>query len=390
MTTSPKLSRRSEVSPFLAMDALREAKELERAGRRIIHMELGEPGAPTPQAIRQAGVSALSRGQLGYGEALGHLVLREQIAAFYEKKYRVKIAPDRIVITTGSSGAFLLTLIAGFDPGARIAVTQPGYPAYTNILTALGLKSAHLSLSFENNFTPTAPLLAALHKEEKLQGALLMNPANPTGTMISNEALADICRFCELENITFISDEIYHGLEYEKQAQSALCFSENAIIVNSFSKYYAMTGWRLGWIVAPTTWVRALERLQQSLAICPPTLSQTAALAAFSAHEEVENNRLIYARNRQLLLDRLPTIGLSRFAPPDGAFYFYVDVSRFTTDSLSFSRRLLIEAGVAVTPGVDFDPQNGGHWIRLSYAGPETEVAEGVARLADWLAPQFG
>ena len=390
MTTSPKLSRRSEVSPFLAMDALREAKELERAGRRIIHMELGEPGAPTPQAIRQAGVSALSRGQLGYGEALGHLVLREQIAAFYEKKYRVKIAPDRIVITTGSSGAFLLTLIAGFDPGARIAVTQPGYPAYTNILTALGLKSAHLSLSFENNFTPTAPLLAALHKEEKLQGALLMNPANPTGTMISNEALADICRFCELENITFISDEIYHGLEYEKQAQSALCFSENAIIVNSFSKYYAMTGWRLGWIVAPATWVRALERLQQSLAICPPTLSQTAALAAFSAHEEVENNRLIYARNRQLLLDRLPTIGLSRFAPPDGAFYFYVDVSRFTTDSLSFSRRLLIEAGVAVTPGVDFDPQNGGHWIRLSYAGPETEVAEGVARLADWLAPQIG
>lgn len=372
------------------MDALREAKELERAGRRIIHMELGEPGAPTPQAIRQAGVSALSRGQLGYGEALGHFVLREQIAAFYEKKYCVKIPPDRIVITTGSSGAFLLTLIAGFDPGARIAVTQPGYPAYTNILTALGLKSAHLSLSFENNFTPTAPLLAALHKEEKLQGALLMNPANPTGTMISNEALADICRFCELENITFISDEIYHGLEYEKQAQSALCFSENAIIVNSFSKYYAMTGWRLGWIVAPATWVRALERLQQSLAICPPTLSQTAALAAFSAHKEVEDNRLIYARNRQLLLDRLPTIGLSRFAPPDGAFYFYVDVSRFTTDSLSFSRRLLIEAGVAVTPGVDFDPQNGGHWIRLSYAGPETEVAEGVARLADWLAPQIG
>ena len=390
MTTSPKLSRRSEVSPFLAMDALREAKELERAGRRIIHMELGEPGAPTPQAIRQAGVSALSRGQLGYGEALGHFVLREQIAAFYEKKYCVKIPPDRIVITTGSSGAFLLTLIAGFDPGARIAVTQPGYPAYTNILTALGLKTAHLRLSFENNFTPTAPLLAALHKEEKLQGALFMNPANPTGTMISNEALADICRFCELENITFISDEIYHGLEYEKQAQSALCFSENAIIVNSFSKYYAMTGWRLGWIVAPATWVRALERLQQSLAICPPTLSQTAALAAFSAHEEVENNRLIYARNRQLLLDRLPTIGLSRFAPPDGAFYFYVDVSRFTTDSLSFSRRLLIEAGVAVTPGVDFDPQNGGHWIRLSYAGPETEVAEGVARLADWLAPQIG
>ncbi len=390
MTTSPKLSRRSEVSPFLAMDALREAKELERAGRRIIHMELGEPGAPTPRAIRQAGVSALSHGQLGYGEALGHLALREQIAAFYEKKYRVKIAPDRIVITTGSSGAFLLTLIAGFDPGARIAVTQPGYPAYTNILTALGLKTAHLRLSFENNFTPTAPLLAALHKEEKLQGALLMNPANPTGTMISNEALADICRFCELENITFISDEIYHGLEYEKQAQSAVCFSENAIIVNSFSKYYAMTGWRLGWIVAPATWVRALERLQQSFAICPPTLSQTAAFAAFSAHEEVEDNQLIYARNRQLLLDRLPTIGLSRFAPPDGAFYFYVDVSRFTTDSLSFSRRLLIEAGVAVTPGVDFDPQNGGHWIRLSYAGPETEVAEGVARLADWLAPQFG
>ena len=235
----------------------------------------------------------------------------------------------------------------------------------------------------------TCALPISLHKEEKLQGALLMNPANPTGTMISNKSLADICHYCDLENITFISDEIYHGLEYEKNAQSALCFSENAIIVNSFSKYYAMTGWRLGWIVAPTTWVRALERLQQSLAICPPTLSQTAALAAFSAHEEVEDNRLIYARNRHLLLDRLPAMGLTRFAPPDGAFYFYVDVSRFTRDSLSFCRRLLMEAGVAVTPGVDFDPQNGGSWIRLSYAGPEAEVAEGVARLTNWLAPQI-
>ncbi|MFM8858904.1 MAG: pyridoxal phosphate-dependent aminotransferase [Methylocystis sp.] len=389
MTPPPKLSRRSEISPFLAMDALREAKELERAGRRIIHMELGEPGAPTPQTIRQAGVSALSHGQLGYGEALGHRILREEIARFYKKKYDIEISPDRVVITTGSSGAFLLALIAGFDPGARIAVTQPGYPAYTNILSALGLKTAQLRLSFENDFTPTASMLAALHKEEKLQGALLMNPANPTGTMISNESLADICHYCDLENITFISDEIYHGLEYEKNAQSALCFSEKAIIVNSFSKYYAMTGWRLGWIVAPTTWVRALERLQQSLAICPPTLSQTAALAAFSAHEEVEDNRLIYARNRHLLLDRLPAMGLTRFAPPDGAFYFYVDVSRFTRDSLSFCRRLLMEAGVAVTPGVDFDPQNGGSWIRLSYAGPEAEVAEGVARLANWLAPQI-
>ena len=389
MTPPPKLSRRSEISPFLAMDALREAKELERAGRRIIHMELGEPGAPTPQTIRQAGVAALSHGQLGYGEALGHRVLREEIARFYKKKYDIEISPDRVVITTGSSGAFLLALIAGFDSGARIAVTQPGYPAYTNILSALGLKTAQLRLSFENNFTPTASMLAALHKEEKLQGALLMNPANPTGTMISNKSLADICHYCDLENITFISDEIYHGLEYEKNAQSALCFSENAIIVNSFSKYYAMTGWRLGWIVTPTTWVRALERLQQSLAICPPTLSQTAALAAFSAHEEVEDNRLIYARNRHLLLDRLPAMGLTRFAPPDGAFYFYVDVSRFTRDSLSFCRRLLMEAGVAVTPGVDFDPQNGGSWIRLSYAGPEAEAAEGVARLANWLAPQI-
>jgi len=388
MTKSPKLSRRSDISPFLAMDALREAKELERAGRQIIHMELGEPGAPTPRAIRQAAAAALSQGQLGYGEALGNLALREQIAAFYEQKYHVKITSERVVITTGSSGAFLLALIAGFDGGARIAVTQPGYPAYTNILTALGLETAPLSLDFENNFTPTAAMLAASHQKEKLQGALFMNPANPTGTMISNRELENICRFCELENITFISDEIYHGLEYEKHAQSALCFSKNAIVINSFSKLYAMTGWRLGWIIAPLTWVRALERLQQSLAICPPTLSQTAALAAFSASEEVEDNRLIYARNRQLLLERLPAMGLKRFAPPDGAFYFYVDVSHLTTDSLSFSRRLLLEAGLGVTPGVDFDPQKGGSWIRLSYAGPEAEIAEGVARLADWLAPQ--
>lgn len=386
MTSPLRPSRRSAVAPFMAMDALREARALERAGRRIIHMELGEPGAPAPALVRDAAAAALRDGPLGYGEALGDAALRTRIAAHYAARYGVAVEPDRVIVTTGSSGGFLLALLAAFDTGARIAVTAPGYPAYANILSSLGIEAVPLDVGAQTRFAPTAEMLAAAHRERPLDGALFMSPANPTGAMIGAEELARICAFCDDAGIVFVSDEIYHGLEYAAPAQTALRFSDRAIVVNSFSKYYAMTGWRLGWLVAPPELMRPLERLQQSLAICAPTLSQRAALAAFDATGELEENRASYARNRALLLERLPAMGLEDFAPPDGAFYIYADISRFTADSMDFCRRMLVEAGVAATPGLDFDPARGSTTLRLSYAGAEVDVAEGVARLAEWLA----
>lgn len=385
MSDPPRSSRRSGIAPFLAMDVLRQSRELERAGRRIVHMELGEPGAPVPQAVQAAAAAALRSGRIGYGEALGDIALRTRIAGHYGERYGVSVAPDRVIVTTGSSGGFLLALTAAFDPGARIAVTAPGYPAYANILSALGLETVALPVGPETRFAPTVSTLAAAHRQKPLQGVLFMSPANPTGAMIPTDELAQICRFCDDAGIVFISDEIYHGLEYEAPAETALRFTPNAIIVNSFSKYYAMTGWRLGWLVAPQTLMRPLERLQQSLAICAPTISQKAALAAFDATRELEANREVYAQNRKMLIQRLPEIGLGDFAPPDGAFYIYADVSRFSDDSLDFCRRMLLEAGVAATPGVDFDPGGGSGRVRFSYAGAASDVAEGVERLANWL-----
>ncbi len=381
----PRPSARSAVAPFLAMEALRDAKTLECSGRRIIHMELGEPGAPAPLLVRRAASAALDAGGLGYSEALGDGALRSRIAGHYAARYGVDIAQDRVIVTTGSSGGFTLALLAAFDAGARIAVTVPGYPAYANILSALGLETVALPVGPRTRFAPTADMLEAAHREKPLDGALFMSPSNPTGAVIEEGELARICAFCEAAGIVFVSDEIYHGLEYEIAAQTALRFTDRAIVVNSFSKYYAMTGWRLGWLVAPPELMRALERLQQSLAICAPTISQRAALAAFDAVDELEANRAAYARNRALLIERLPAIGLDRFAPPDGAFYVYADVSHLTDDSLDFCRRLLLEAGVATTPGQDFDPVRGVTTIRLSYAGAQEDVAEGVGRLGAWL-----
>jgi aspartate/methionine/tyrosine aminotransferase len=369
----------------MAMDVLREAKALERAGRSIIHMELGEPGAPAPRLVREAAAAALKDGVIGYGEALGDAGLRARIARHYEENYGVEISPDRIIATTGSSGAFTLALLAAFDPGARIAVTAPGYPAYINMLEALGLECVTIEVGRETRYSPTAQLLEEAHRKQRLDGAILMSPANPTGAMISSAELARICAFCEETGVTFISDEIYHGLSYASPCETALRFSDRALVVNSFSKYYAMTGWRLGWLVAPESLMRPLERLQQSLAICAPTLAQRAAVAAFDSTEELEGVKAGYARSRALLLNELPRIGLGDFAPPDGAFYFYLDVASLTSDSLNFCRRMLNEAGVAATPGLDFDRARGHHTIRLSYAGAEEQVALGLKRLGDWL-----
>ncbi len=370
----------------MAMDVLRDAKALERAGRSIIHLELGEPGVPAPLCVREAAIESLRHGAIGYGEALGEAALRVRIARHYSERYGVDVAPDRVIVTTGSSGGFLIAFLAAFDQGSRIAVTTPGYPAYANILSALGLEPVLLDVGDETRFAPTAAMLEAAHRERKLHGALCMSPANPTGAMIAREELARICAFCEEAGVVLVSDEIYHGLEYEMRAETALRFSDRALVINSFSKYYAMTGWRLGWLAAPAALIRPLERLQQSLAICAPTLSQRAALAAFDASDELEANRTVYGRNRAFLLDRLPRLGMDKFAPPDGAFYIYADVSRFTDDSIAFCRRMLHEAGVATTPGLDFDPRRGAKTLRISYAGPEADLREGVARLEAWLS----
>jgi len=382
----PKPSRRAAVAPFMAMDVLRQARRLEQAGRQIIHMELGEPGAPAPLLVREAAVAALRDGRLGYGEAMGDAVLRERIARHYAEHYGVEVASDRVMVTTGSSGAFLLAFLAGFDAGARVGVVQPGYPPYANILESLGLSLAPIEVGPETRFAPTVELIEAAHRRERLDGLLLMSPANPTGAMIAPAELEKICTFCEDAGVVLVSDEIYHRLEYEGRAETALRFSRGAIVVNSFSKYYAMTGWRLGWAIAPASLARPMERLQQSLAICAPTLSQRAALAAFDAGEELESIKRGYALSRSLLLRQLPRIGLPLFAPPDGAFYIYADVSHLTTDSVRFCTDMLEEIGVAVTPGVDFDRARGASTLRISYAGAPEEVALGVERLSAWLS----
>jgi aspartate/methionine/tyrosine aminotransferase len=378
-------SRRAAVAPFMAMEVLREARRLEREGRHIVHMELGEPGSPTPRRLLEAAQRALAAGAPGYGEAAGDPALRARIALHYREHYGVELSPKRVMVTTGSSGAFLLAFLSAFDAGARIGVTAPGYPAYLNILETLGLVAAPIEIGEETRFAPTAALIEAAHRKERLDGFLLMSPANPTGAMISGSELARIAAFCEEAGVTLVADEIYHGLEYEEPAPTALRFLQDAIVVNSFSKYYAMTGWRLGWIVAPESLARPIERLQQSLAICAPTLAQRVALEAFEAREELEAIKAGYAKSRAQLVERLPQIGLPRFAPPDGAFYFYADVAHLTQDSVAFCARMLEEAGVAATPGVDFDRARGRKTLRLSYAGGEAEVALGLDRLAGWL-----
>jgi len=383
--SAPIPSRRAAVAPFMAMDVLRAARRLEREGRRIVHMELGEPGAPTPHRMLDAATAALRDGAPGYGEAAGDPMLRARIARHYCEHYGVELSPERVMITTGSSGAFLLAFISAFDVGARIGVVAPGYPAYLNILEALGLVPVIIEVDEDTRFAPTAALIEAAHRRMRLDGLLLMSPANPTGATISSAELEKIALFCAEAGVTLVSDEIYHGLEYVAPAPTALRFSRDAIVVNSFSKYYAMTGWRLGWIVAPDSLARPFERLQQSLAICAPTLAQRVALEAFEARVELEAIKAGYAKSRARLMERLPQIGLPRFAPPDGAFYIYADVAHLTQDSVAFCGRMLEEAGVAATPGVDFDRARGGKTLRLSYAGGEAEVAEGLDRLAEWL-----
>ena len=378
-------SLRSRIAPFIAMDVMSAAAERERAGGSVIHMEVGEPGAPVPGPAKQAAMAALEAGHIGYTQALGRASLRERIARFYAQTYNVDVPASRIVVTTGSSAGFLLSFLALFDAGARVAIAEPGYPAYRNILEALGLVCVPLATDGSTRHVVSARMIEEAHARAPLQGVLLMSPANPTGTMMSRDDLRAICEICDRLGIAFISDEIYHGLTYEEPAQTALAFSQSAIVVNSFSKYFCMTGWRIGWLVLPDALVRPVERLQQSLAISVPFLSQVAAEAVFDARDELESVKQSYARNRSFLMEHLPKIGLANFHPVDGAFYVYCDIAHLTNDSSDFCKRLLAEAGVAVTPGLDFDRARGACTMRLSFAGREADIIEGVRRIGAWL-----
>ena len=381
-------SARSDVPPFMVMDVMAAAARLEAQGRRIIHMEVGQPAAAAPATAIAAARAALSSGPLGYTETLGVTSLRRRIARSYAQSRGLDVDAARIVVTTGSSAGFILAFLATFETGDRVAVAVPGYPPYRHILTALGCEPVLIETGAGNRWSITSEALLAAHRARPLKGVIVGSPANPTGTMMTAEALAALIGCAEDVGIAVISDEIYHGLDYAFAAETAARLSDNAIIINSFSKFFCMTGWRIGWMVLPPQLVRTVERLQQNLAISVPTLSQIAAEAAFDGYAELMKIRQGYEENRRILLDGLPRAGLDSFLPVDGAFYLYADVSRFSNDSFDFATRMLEEAGVAATPGVDFDPLHGRNYLRLCYAGSAAEMKQAVERIGAWL-PDF-
>jgi aspartate/methionine/tyrosine aminotransferase len=378
-------SGRSEVPPFMVMDVMAAAERIEAAGGHVIHMEVGQPAATAPKAAIAAAHRALERGRIDYTSALGIPTLRERISRHYRDTYGCSVDAGRIVITTGSSGAFILAFLAMFEPGDRVAVTVPGYPPYRHILTALGCQPVLIETSSETRHALTGEALLAAHRRTPLKGVLVGSPANPTGTMMSREALTSLIAAAEGAGIRFISDEIYHGLDYAFPAATAAELSPHALVINSFSKYFCMTGWQVGWTVAPEPLVRPIERLQQNLAISVPTLSQIAAEAAFEGAAEMEAVKRGYLENRHILIEGLPKAGLTKFLPADGAFYLYADVSDFTSDSYDFAKKMLEQAHVAATPGVDFDPFHGRNFIRFSYARSAEDMREAVKRIARWL-----
>lgn len=374
-----RVSTRSEVDPFIVMDVMEAARAEEARGRSVIHMEVGQPGTPAPEAARRALAAAMETTPLGYTVALGLPELRSRIARLYGEWYDVDLDPARVIVTGGSSAAFILAFTSLFAAGDRVAIAEPGYPSYRNIMKALDIVPVGLPTRIEDRFQPVPGDL-----DPSLAGVLVASPANPTGSMLGREALAALIGAAAERGIAFVSDEIYHGIQYGARPVTALEISDDVYVINSFSKYFSMTGWRIGWMVVPETHVRRIERLVQNLFICAPHASQVAARAAMDATEELEENLAVYRRNRALLLEGLPQAGFGRIAPPDGAFYIYADVSDLTGDSRDLARRLLTEAGVAATPGLDFDPARGHATLRFSYAGSTADMKEGLARLAAW------
>lgn len=375
-------ARRGQVDPFIVMDVMEAARALEAAGTRIIHMEVGQPGTPAPAGARDALALAMATDPLGYTVALGLPELRARIARMYGERHGVDLDPARVVVTPGSSGAFILAFTALFDAGDRVGIGAPGYPSYRQILRALDLVAVDIPARAEARFQLQVPDLAG----QNLQGLLMASPANPTGTMLSRDDLALLMGWARDTGAAFVSDEIYHGIEYGTRAVTALELGDDCYVINSFSKYYSMTGWRIGWMVVPPDHVRIIERLAQNLFICPSHAAQVTALAAMDCADELQGNLAVYAANRALMLDRLPGIGFDRIAPPDGAFYIYADVRHLTDDSRAFAAEILHKAGVAVTPGLDFDPVRGHGTLRFSYARATADIVEGLARLAAFMA----
>jgi aspartate/methionine/tyrosine aminotransferase len=364
------------------MDVMEAARRAEDAGRHIIHMEVGQPGTGAPKGAVRALAAALERDAMGYTVALGLPALRRRIARMYGEWYGVDLNPDRVVITPGSSGGFILAFTALFDTGDRVGIGAPGYPSYRQILKALDLVPVDLPTAPENRLQPVPGDFAGMD----LAGLMVASPANPTGTMLDRAAMGALIDAAQGQGASFISDEIYHGIEYEAKAVTALELTDECYVINSFSKYFSMTGWRVGWMVVPEDHVRVIERIAQNMFICAPHASQVAALAAMDCDDELQANLDVYKANRKLMLDGLPAAGFTRIAPPDGAFYVYADVSDLTDDSRAFAAEILEQAGVAVTPGLDFDPERGAGTLRFSYARSTGDIEEGLARLTRFMA----
>ena len=376
-----KNSKRSKVDPFIVMDVMEAARKAEESGKHIIHMEIGQPGTPAPKLAKEYLSKELNSNNLGYTVSLGLPELRKKISKLYGDWYNLDLNPERVVVTNGSSGAFVLSFTSLFDSGEKVGIGSPGYPSYRQILKSLDLVPIDIQTEIQNSFQPVPTDI----KKYDVRGLLVASPANPTGSMLDKHSLENLINCAIDNNVSFISDEIYHGIEYEKKATTALEITNDCYVINSFSKFFSMTGWRVGWMVVPENHIRQVERLAQNLFICPPHASQITALAALDAKEELEHNVNVYKKNREILMNELPNIGFTKFSPQDGAFYIYVDVSEFTNDSLKFTKKILDQVGVAVTPGLDFDQKRGNTTIRFSYARSTDDIIEGTKRLKKFM-----
>lgn len=379
-----KVSKRSKIAPFKALDLLRLSREALAEGRDVISLAPGQPSEGAPRPILENAARAVLAADMGYTEAAGDRALRQRIARHYQEYYGVEIDWHRIVVTTGSSGGFLLAFLAAFEPGDRVAMAAPGYPAYRNLLSTLGIEPVELLTDVSTRFQPTVEMLENL--EQPIDGLIVASPSNPAGTMLHADELQAVALWCDKNGVRLVSDEVYHGIVYGAPAQTAVKFSDTAIVANSFSKYFAMTGWRLGWLVVPEDFVRPVECLAQSLTVSPPTLPQLMALEVFDARKALDAYVERYAQNRKILLAALPEIGFTKLAPAEGAFYIYADISDLSENSENFCQQMLEETGVIMTPGTDFDLARGHKFVRITYAGCTKEIRRAVEKLKNWPA----
>ena len=380
-----KKSKRGNVEPFIVMDVMENARKAEDRGEDIIHMEVGQPGTAAPIKAQQALIRQMRNDSLGYTVALGLPALRSRISRLYGEWYNVDLDPKRVVVTSGSSGGFILSFASLFDVRQKVGIGSPGYPSYRQILKAQDLEPVLIDTKIENKYQLTSNDI----KNKSLSGVLIASPANPTGSMVDYKTMESLINTAIEENISFISDEIYHGIEYENKAVSALQITNECYVINSFSKYFSMTGWRIGWMVVPEDHIRQIERLAQNMFICAPHASQVAALHAIDCKDELNTNLATYKKNRELMKTGLMEAGFTKISPPDGAFYIYADISEFSDDSIEFTKLVLKEAKVAITPGLDFDPKRGGTTVRFSYARSTSDIINGLKRLNLFMKKKF-